>query len=155
MMMFRYLCLSAEQATTLWRLAARLPSIQLATACSHGHRSASVSGMPACILAILAAGWRSSASSKSQCRRPASSAATVVLPEPDTPMTTRTEGAACTGLLATSRVDVVSGANPRVELLEVALRIRHRSASLEYITPITVDREGRRDRRTSAAGQPA
>jgi len=41
-------------------------------------------------------------------------------------------GAARTGLLATSRADVVSGAKPRVELLETIPRIRHRSASLEY-----------------------
>src|SRR5918996_5033215 len=153
MMMFRYLCLSAEQATTLWRPAARLPSIQLATACSHGHRSASVSGMPACILAILAAGWRSSASSKSQCRRPASSAATVVLPEPDTPMTTRMEGAARTGLLTASRAEAGGGPKRRVELLEAIRGIRHRLASLAYAMPITVHREERRDRRTSAAGR--
>src|SRR6185437_8839005 len=44
-------------------------------------------------LATLAAEWRLSPSSKRQCWRPASIAAAVVLPEPETPITTATTGA--------------------------------------------------------------
>src|ERR1700689_4417908 len=64
-------------------------SIQAVTARSHGRRSASVSGIPACILAMFAAGWNVSASANRHPRRPASSAPTVVLPLPDTPATIR------------------------------------------------------------------
>jgi hypothetical protein len=46
-----------------------------ADARSHGSRSASSSGTPADILATFSGGWKSSAS------------ATVVLPEPETPIT--------------------------------------------------------------------
>jgi len=53
----------------------------------------SVSGTPADIFATLAAGCRSSASSNGTCRRWASAAHTVVLPEPDTPMTVTSIGA--------------------------------------------------------------
>ena len=44
--------------------------------------------MPARILATFSAGWKSSPSAKAQPSRSASSAATVDLPEPETPMTT-------------------------------------------------------------------
>src|SRR5579872_7333662 len=64
-------------------------SIQVPITCSHGQRSASVSGIPARILATFAAGWNASASANCQPRRPASSAPTVVLPLPDTPATMR------------------------------------------------------------------
>ena len=71
---------------------ARCPSIQAATRSSHGRRSASVSGIPACILAILDSGWRESPSSNGQPSRAESSSAIVDLPDPDTPMTTRIGG---------------------------------------------------------------
>ncbi len=54
---------------------------------SQGRRSSSVSGRPARILAMFAAGWNASASAKRQPRRPASMLPTVVLPLPDTPAT--------------------------------------------------------------------
>src|SRR5438477_11937900 len=60
-------------------------SIQAAMARSHGPRSASVSGIPARILATFAAGWKSSASANRQPRRSASRTPTVVLPLPETP----------------------------------------------------------------------
>src|SRR3974390_2961952 len=55
---------------------------------SQGARSASVSGMPARILATLAAGWKSSASAKNQPSCCASASLTVVLPTPLTPIMT-------------------------------------------------------------------
>src|SRR5215510_7687027 len=72
--------------------AARRESIQPAIACSQGMRSASVSGVPPCILATLAGGWKSSPSAKGQPRRSASRVATVVLPDPETPIATSTSG---------------------------------------------------------------
>ena len=57
---------------------------------SHGQRSSSVSGMPACIFALFAGGWKSSASRNAQPRSAASRSPTVVLPDPVTPMTTMT-----------------------------------------------------------------
>src|ERR1044072_368734 len=68
----------------------RVLSIQPAIAASQGRRSSSVSGMPRRILSTLAAGWNQSASSNSHRRRDASSAPTVDLPDPDTPMTITT-----------------------------------------------------------------
>ena len=70
----------------------RVASIQAAMASSQGPRSSSVNGVPPRILATLAGGWKSSPSSYSQPSRPASSAAIVVLPDPDTPITTSTAG---------------------------------------------------------------
>lgn len=55
---------------------------------SHGPRSASVSGRPARIFATLAGEWKSCASASCHPRRRASSAATVDLPQPETPVTT-------------------------------------------------------------------
>ena len=55
--------------------AARCPSIQAATRSSHGRRSASVNGIPACILATFASGCRASPSSNGQPSRAASSSA--------------------------------------------------------------------------------
>ena len=73
--------------------ARRVLSIQPAIAASQGQRSSSVSGVPRCILSTLAGGWNQSASSNSHRRRDASSAPTVDLPDPDTPMTITTAGA--------------------------------------------------------------
>src|ERR1700722_17299283 len=50
-------------------------------------RSASVSGIPRCILSLLAAEWKSSASANSDPSRCASILPTVVLPDPVTPIT--------------------------------------------------------------------
>src|ERR1700682_1318094 len=61
-------------------------------ASSHGQRSSSVSGVPADILATLAAGWNSSAARKATPRCLASAAPTVDLPLPLTPMTTTATG---------------------------------------------------------------
>src|SRR6476659_9018397 len=66
---------------------ARSP-IQAARSCSHGQRSASSSGVPALILSTLEREWKSSASAKSSPVATAMACATVVLPEPETPMTT-------------------------------------------------------------------
>ena len=71
---------------------ARCPSIQAATRSSHGKRSASVSGIPACILAMFDSGWSKSPSSNGQPSRAESSSAIVDFPDPDTPMTTRIGG---------------------------------------------------------------
>src|SRR4029078_8076925 len=57
-------------------------------ASSHGYRSSSFSGSPAVIFAMLAAGWKSSASANGTRMRCANAAPTVDLPEPETPMTT-------------------------------------------------------------------
>src|SRR5580698_857981 len=54
---------------------------------SHGQRSSSLSGLPLRIFSTLARGCRSSPSRKATPRAPASMAATVVLPEPETPIT--------------------------------------------------------------------
>src|ERR1035438_893475 len=63
-----------------------------ATFASHGHRSSSSSWCPEAILSTLAAGCRSSPSSKSHPKRPASSPATVDFPQPETPINTNTGG---------------------------------------------------------------
>src|SRR5215467_3157291 len=60
--------------------------------CSQGQRSSSVSGTPACIFSTLDGGWNQSPSSKIQFSRWASIAAIVLLPQPETPITTTTEG---------------------------------------------------------------
>ena len=75
---------SAEQAATTGPAASTAP-----TASNQGARSASSSGMPAAIFATLAAGCSSSPSTNGSPRTSASAAPTVVLPEPETPMTTR------------------------------------------------------------------
>jgi hypothetical protein len=54
---------------------------------SHGHRSSSVSGVPAVIFATFAAGWKESPSANGQPARFATRLPTVVLPLPDTPAT--------------------------------------------------------------------
>src|SRR5215831_13216114 len=59
--------------------------------CSQGQRSSSVSGTPLCIFSTLDGGWNQSPSSKIQFSRWASIDAIVLLPQPDTPITT-TEG---------------------------------------------------------------
>jgi hypothetical protein len=59
-----------------------------------GARRVSSSGCPAAILAMLERGWKSSLSASAQPVRRASSAATALLPEPDTPITT-----SCIGLI--------------------------------------------------------
>src|SRR5579862_8899666 len=68
-------------------------SMTRAIACSHGRRSASSSGTPRRIFSILPGGCSVSPSSNCQCSRSASRAAMVVLPDPDTPITTSTSGA--------------------------------------------------------------
>src|SRR5262249_4275342 len=60
--------------------------------CSQGQRSSSVSGTPACIFSTLDGGWNQSPSSKIQFSRWASIAAIVLLSQPETPITTTTEG---------------------------------------------------------------
>src|SRR5262249_10368778 len=58
---------------------------------SQGQRSSSVSGCPVCIFSMLDCGWNQSPSSKIQFSRWASIDAIVLLPHPDTPITTTTE----------------------------------------------------------------
>src|SRR5205814_4470429 len=89
--------LSPEQDTTAGSWAARRASIQSPSAASHGHRSSSVNGCPAAILARFAAGWKSSASAYVQPRAPAIIAPTVVFPLPDTPVTTTIGGPTWSG----------------------------------------------------------
>src|SRR5437879_10124853 len=59
-----------------------------AIAPSHGQRASSSGGVPPRIFSTLAGGCRSSPSRKCTFNRPASMAATVVLPQPETPITT-------------------------------------------------------------------
>src|ERR1700733_82454 len=81
--------LIAEHVTTADSPRAMRSSIRAVMARSHGWRSASVSGIPAAILAMFAAGWNASASANGHPRRAASASPTVVLPLPDTPATIR------------------------------------------------------------------
>ena len=62
------------------------------TFCSQGHRSSSVSGMPALILSTFVRGCRSSASTKGTWSPTARRSPMVDLPEPLTPMTTMSGG---------------------------------------------------------------
>src|SRR5690349_17544375 len=75
------------------------------TRSSHGARSASSSGRPACIAAIASALWRSSASTNGASSRAATSRPMVLLPAPATPM-------------STMRV-AVTGSGSHVQLFEV------------------------------------
>ncbi len=85
----RYARRSAEHVTTVDSPASSRAVIQSRIAASHGARSASVSGRPAAIAATLAGGWKSSPSAIGRPSRAARGTATVDLPEPDTPITTR------------------------------------------------------------------
>src|SRR5215471_20053836 len=67
-------------------------SIHCAMAASHGQRSSSLSGTPLLILAMLAGGWKLSASRNGQPSRFDSAAPVVLLPQPETPINTRTSG---------------------------------------------------------------
>src|SRR4029453_9949289 len=60
------------------------------SASRHGWRWSSSSAWPEVIFAMLAGGWKSSASANGTRRRWAMAAPTVDLPEPDTPITTTT-----------------------------------------------------------------
>src|ERR1700722_3168083 len=55
---------------------------------SHGQRSSSVSGVPACIFATFDGGWKASPSSRRQPSCSATPRAIVVLPLPETPIIT-------------------------------------------------------------------
>src|SRR5450755_3126206 len=85
--------------------------IHSATFASHGHRSSSSSSCPEAILSTLAAGCKSSPSSKSHPKRPASSPATVDFPQPETPINTNTGG--CPGDALTMDTVLSSSATPR------------------------------------------
>ena len=63
-------------------------SIQAPMASSHGQRSSSVSGMDWLIFSMLAGGWKLSASRNGQPSRRDSSVPTVLLPQPETPIST-------------------------------------------------------------------
>src|SRR5262245_55098195 len=76
--------------------------------CSQGQRSSSVSGTPLCIFSTLDGGWNQSPSSKIQFSRWASIGAIVLLPQPETPITTTTEG------LSRSEAGLFSDCEPRV-----------------------------------------
>src|SRR5262245_52699136 len=75
--------------------------------CSQGQRSSSVSGTPRCIFSTLDGGWNQSPSSKVQFSRWASIDAIVLLPQPETPITTTTEG------LPTGEAGLFSDCAPR------------------------------------------
>src|SRR6185312_642238 len=72
----------------------RQPSISAAILRSQGNRSASVSGLPWRIFSTLESGCSSSPSWNWQPSAAAKRIPTVVLPDPDTPMTTATTGLA-------------------------------------------------------------
>src|SRR5260370_16918810 len=76
--------------------------------CSQGQRSSSVSGTPPCIFATFDGGWNQSPSSKVQFSRWASIDAIVLLPQPETPITTTTEG------LPTGEAALLSDSETRV-----------------------------------------
>jgi len=76
--------------------------------CSQGQRSSSVSGTPLCIFSTLDGGWNQSPSSKIQFSRWASIDAIVLLPQPETPITTTTDG------LLSGEAGLCSGCEPRV-----------------------------------------
>ena len=80
---------------------------------SHGQRSSSVSGMPLCIFSTLASGWNASPSAKSQCMLTAMPLATVVLPDPATPMTTTMSGV-CPDADASMPATLVISPEPRI-----------------------------------------
>src|ERR1700693_1337271 len=88
----RYERFKAEHVMMPFSPASRRSSTHLATFSSHGARSSSVSGRPASIFSTFDRGCSASPSSNRQTRRPARIAATVVFPQPDTPMKTRTTG---------------------------------------------------------------
>src|SRR5262249_37451294 len=88
----RYPRLSAEQAITPWPPASRVASIQAAIPCSHGQRSSSVHAVPECLFTTLLGGWNQSASAYAPPKRTANVAAIVLLPAPETPMTTIAHG---------------------------------------------------------------
>src|SRR5215813_209243 len=67
-------------------------SIHCAMAASHGQRSSSSRGTPLLILAMLAGGWKLSASRNCQPSRLDSAAPMVLLPQPETPISTMTSG---------------------------------------------------------------
>src|ERR1035437_260010 len=92
MMMSRQERFSAEQVSTPDSPRARQLSISSAIFRSQGNRSASVSGVPPCIFSTFPAGCRSSPSWNWQPSAAASKAETVVLPDPETPMTTAITG---------------------------------------------------------------
>src|SRR3954471_2306719 len=68
-------------------------AISSAMALSQGQRSSSVRGWPARIFSTLLAGLKLSPSSNRQPRRSPNAFATVLLPEPDTPITINAQGA--------------------------------------------------------------
>ncbi len=82
-------CASAR-STRRPRRGRRRAASAAATACSQSLRSASVSGVPAAISAMLRGECRSSPSMNGSAQRPRSAAPTVLLPQPLTPITTTT-----------------------------------------------------------------
>src|SRR5262249_22419772 len=97
--------------------------------CSQGQRSSSVSGTPACIFSTLDGGWNQSPSSKIQFSRWASIAAIVLLPQPETPITTTTEG------LPAGEAGLFSDCGPRVwrERRGAARRRRGAGADVRFL----------------------
>src|SRR4029079_4313127 len=79
----RYDRRSAEHATT-----PRVPASHAPVSARTGQRSSSVSGSPRAIFATFDAGWSESASRNASPSRSASTAPTVDLPDPETPITT-------------------------------------------------------------------
>jgi len=100
----RYDRFSAELLTTPPSPAR--PCAQEPMASSHGHRSSSVSGVAAVILAMFAGGWKSSPSAYGTPSRAASRGPMVVFPVPATPMTTTTWGVRIAASLSPSTPDV-------------------------------------------------
>src|SRR5262245_14946089 len=97
--------------------------------CSQGQRSSSVSGTPACVFSTLDGGWNQSPSSKIQFSRWASIAAIVLLPQPETPITTTTEG------LPTGDAGLFSDCEPRAwcERRGAARRRRGAAADVRFL----------------------
>src|SRR5512140_2731283 len=113
------------------RPAASWAAIQASTLASQGARSASSSGRPDFILATLAGEWNSSPSWNVQPRRRASASPTVVLPLPETPITTRTVAGGVTraascgygrGVRRRLVLAAVGGDGPRGDRPRVALQ---------------------------------
>ena len=91
-----------------------LSSIHWAMASSQGERSASVSGVPRLIFSMLAGGWKLSASRNGQPSVRDNSAPTVLLPEPETPISTMTSGDTSGAFSGITLLGVLRSAFPRV-----------------------------------------
>src|SRR5262249_10263587 len=125
--------------------------------CSQGQRSSSVSGTPACIFSTLDGGWNQSPSSKIQFSRWASIDAIVLLPQPETPIITTTEG------LSAGEAGLFSDSEPRAWCERRGAARRRRGAAADVcflrrlvmsVRPVVArDRKRRSQRHATQQGE--